>query len=150
MTMNKYKDNPLEHLEAWLYESLNSNLVPKDVYEVLVKTIKEQITYHTEGLEKAKSLLELVSGKESTVTNSYFSVDSNVTEAKTQEEWEDFWKGDVSDEDFSSSLNKYGYEYTQSPSYTDDVNLHNHLMSVTPYNDGWTQQHYQNQIPARY
>ena len=69
MTMNKYKDNPLEHLEAWLYESLNSNLVPKDVYKVLVNTIEEQITYHTDGLEKAQSLLELVRGKESSVTN---------------------------------------------------------------------------------
>ena len=144
MTTNKYKDNPLEHLEAWLYESLNSNLVPKDVYKVLVNTIEEQITYHTEGLEKAQSLLDLVRGKESSVTNSYFSVDSNVTEAKTQAEWEDFWKGDVSDEDFSSALNKYGYEYT--PSSSADIQLN----ASSPYNDGWTKQHYQNQIPARY
>ena len=50
MTTNKYKDNPLEHLEAWLYESLNSNAIPKDVYEVLLSTIQEQVKYHQEGL----------------------------------------------------------------------------------------------------
>ena len=106
MTTNKYKDNPLEHLEAWLYESLNSNAVPKDVYEVLLSTIQEQVKYHQEGLEKAHQLLSLVNGKDigvKDVTNS-------------QSDWQDFWEGKTPDGEFEGKLSEYGYEYTSIPS----------------------------------
>ena len=106
MTTNKYKDNPLEHLEAWLYESLNSNAVPKDVYEVLLSTIQEQVKYHQEGLEKAQQLLSLVNGKDSgikDVTNSH-------------SDWQDFWEGKTPDGEFEEKLGEYGYEYTGIPS----------------------------------
>ncbi len=106
MTTNKYKDNPLEHLEAWLYESLNSNAIPKDVYEVLVNTIQEQVKYHQEGLKKAQQLLLLVNGKSSgtkDVTNS-------------QSDRQDFWEGKTPDDEFQEKLGEYGYEYTNIPS----------------------------------
>ena len=106
MTMNKYKDNPLEHLEAWLYESLNSNAIPKDVYEVLVNTIQEQVNYHQEGLEKAQKLLSLVNGKDSRV--------KDVTHS--QDDWQDFWEGKTPDDEFEEKLGEYGYEYTSIPS----------------------------------
>ena len=106
MTTNRYKDNPLEHLEAWLYESLNSNAIPKDVYEVLLSTIQEQVKYHQEGLEKAQQLLSLVNGKDigvKDVTNS-------------QSDWQDFWDGKTPDGEFEGKLSEYGYEYTGIPS----------------------------------
>ena len=106
MTTNKYKDNPLEHLEAWLYESLNSSAIPKDVYEVLVNTIQEQVEYHQEGLKKAKQLLSLVNGKESKV--------KDVTNSTS--DWQDFWEGKTPDDQFEEKLGKYGYEYTGIPS----------------------------------
>ena len=106
MTTNKYKDNPLEHLEAWLYESLNSNAIPKDVYEVLLSTIQEQVKYHQEGLKKAQQLLSLVNGKDigvKDVTNS-------------QSDWQDFWECKTPDDQFEEKLGQYGYEYTGIPS----------------------------------
>ena len=106
MTTNKYKDNPLEHLEAWLYESLNSNAVPKDVYEVLLSTIQEQVKYHQEGLEKAQQLLSLVNGKDSGI--------KDVT--NSQSDWQDFWEGKTPDGEFEEKLGEYGYEYTGIPS----------------------------------
>ena len=106
MTTNKYKDNPLEHLEAWLYESLNSNAVPKDVYEVLLSTIQEQVNYHQEGLEKAQQLLSLVNGKDSGI--------KDVT--NSQSDWQDFWDGKTPDGEFEGKLSEYGYEYTSIPS----------------------------------
>ena len=106
MTTNKYKDNPLEHLEAWLYESLNSNAVPKDVYEVLLSTIQEQVKYHQEGLEKAQQLLSLVNGKDSGI--------KDVT--NSQSDWQDFWDGKTPDGEFEGKLSEYGYEYTSIPS----------------------------------
>ena len=106
MTTNRYKDNPLEHLEAWLYESLNSNAIPKDVYEVLVNTIQEQVKYHQEGLEKAQQLLSLVNGKDSGI--------KDVT--KSQSDWQDFWDGKTPDGEFEGKLSEYGYEYTSIPS----------------------------------
>ena len=106
MTMNKYKDNPLEHLEAWLYESLNSNAIPKDVYEVLLSTIQEQVKYHQEGLKKAQQLLSLVNGKDICV--------KDVT--NSQSDWQDFWEGKTPDDQFEEKLGQYGYEYTGIPS----------------------------------
>ena len=106
MTTNKYKDNPLEHLEAWLYESLNSNAIPKDVYEVLLSTIQEQVKYHQEGLEKAHQLLSLVNGKDSGI--------KDVT--NSQSDWQDFWEGKTPDGEFEEKLGEYGYEYTGIPS----------------------------------
>ena len=106
MTPNKYKDNPLEHLEAWLYESLNSNAIPKDVYEVLLSTIQEQVKYHQEGLEKAQQLLSLVNGKDSGI--------KDVT--NSQSDWQDFWEGKTPDGEFEEKLGEYGYEYTGIPS----------------------------------
>ena len=106
MTTNKYKDNPLEHLEAWLYESLNSNAIPKDVYEVLLSTIQEQVKYHQEGLEKAQQLLSLVNGKDSGI--------KDVT--NSQSDWQDFWEGKPPDGEFEEKLGEYGYEYTGIPS----------------------------------
>ena len=106
MTTNKYKDNPLEHLEAWLYESLNSNAIPKDVYEVLLSTIQEQVKYHQEGLEKAQQHLSLVNGKDSGI--------KDVT--NSQSDWQDFWEGKTPDDQFEEKLGQYGYEYTGIPS----------------------------------
>ena len=106
MTTNKYKDNPLEHLEAWLYESLNSNAIPKYVYEVLLSTIQEQVKYHQEGLEKAQQLLSLVNGKDSGI--------KDVT--NSQSDWQDFWEGKTPDGEFVEKLGEYGYEYTGIPS----------------------------------
>ena len=106
MTTNKYKDNPLEHLEAWLYESLNSNAIPKDVYEVLLSTIQEQVKYHQEGIEKAQQLLSLVNGKDSCI--------KDVT--NSQSDWQDFWEGKTPDGEFEEKLGEYGYEYTGIPS----------------------------------
>ena len=106
MTTNKYKDNPLEHLEAWLYESLNSNAIPKDVYEVLLSTIQEQVKYHQEGLEKAQQLLSLVNGKDSGI--------KDVT--NSQSDWQDFLEGKTPDGEFEEKLGEYGYEYTGIPS----------------------------------
>ena len=106
MTTNKYKDNPLEHLEAWLYESLNSNAIPKDVYEVLLSTIQEQVKYHQEGLKKAQQLLSLVNGKDSGI--------KDVT--NSQSDWQDFWEGKTPDDQFEEKLGQYGYEYTGIPS----------------------------------
>ena len=104
MVMNKYKDNPLEHLEAWLYESLNSDAIPDDVYEVLVNTIGEQVKYHHEGLTKAKSLLALVKGNAEEVRV------KDVTNSPS--DWQDFWEGKTPDGEFEEKLGKYGYEYT--------------------------------------
>ena len=113
MTTNKYKDNPLEHLEAWLYESLNSNAIPKDVYEVLVNTIQEQVKYHQEGLKKAQQLLLLVNGK-SSGTKDVTSGTKDVT--NSQSDRQDFWEGKTPDDEFEEKLGEYGYEYTSIPS----------------------------------
>ena len=106
MTTNKYKDNPLEHLEAWLYESLNSNAIPKDVYEVLLSTIQEQVKYHQEGLKKAQQLLSLVNGKDIGV--------KDVTNSPS--DWQDFWEGISPDGEFEEKLGEFGYDYSGIPS----------------------------------
>ena len=105
MTTNKYKDNPLEHLEAWLYESLNSNAIPKDVYEVLLSTIQEQVKYHQEGLKKAQQLLSLVNGKDVGVKDIGVKDVTN-----SQSDWQDFWEGKTPDDQFEEKLGQYGYE----------------------------------------
>ena len=138
MVTNKYKDNPLEHLEAWLYESLNSDAIPSDVYDVLVNVIREQVKYHEEGLDKAKSLLALVQGEDRKVP--VVAGVEDVTNSPS--DWQDFWEGKTPDSEFEEKLGKYGYEYT--PLTNDQIN------ATSSYNDGWTQQYHQSKIPSRY
>jgi len=44
----------------------------------------------------------------------------NLDYQTTDKDWEDFWKGNVSDDEFYLMLSQYGYEYTPKPSNSND------------------------------
>ena len=123
MTQNKFNANPLNHLESWLYESLKSNATPKEVYDTLVKTIKDEIRLHKEGATKAENLLLLVKGNLSAlydkdVNGNWYQGEDLDDEAKKEK---DYWEGKTLDDEFDEAVQKYGYEYTPRAPFTLDA-----------------------------
>ena len=113
---NEYKNESLGHLEAWLNDALNSTASSKEVYDSIVNTVKEEIEYHERCLKRSQDLLLMLKGnltaleditpvkEESSGRYSFSGGSENV--------YEDYWKGDISDERFDEELLKQGYEYT--------------------------------------
>ena len=113
---NAYKNESLGHLEAWITDALNSTASSKEVYDIIVNTVKEEIEYHERCLKRSQDLLLMLKGnltaleditpvkEESSGRYSFSGGSENV--------YEDYWKGDISDERFDEELQKQGYEYT--------------------------------------
>jgi len=120
MNNKEQKIESLGHLEAWLNDALQSGATSKEVYDTISNTIKDEIRYHEKCLKRSQELLLMVKGRVTALDDnipSQLFTSSKVTEAVTENDWNDFWKGDTSDELFDAALQKEGYEYT--PTYPD-------------------------------
>ena len=119
-----YKDNSLGHLEAWLNDALHSDATSKEVYDSLILTVKDEIEYHKRCLKRSQDLLVMLKGNLSalyetdndvdkiSLNDSQAYVSSKVTNAKTEQEYRDFWNPAKDDEAFEDTLRREGYEYT--------------------------------------
>ena len=123
MSNKEQKIESLGHLEAWLNDALNSGATSKEVYDTIANTIQDEIKYHEKCLKRSQELLLMVKGNLNALDTTVPPIDSQlfassrVTEAVTQKDWEDFWKGDTPDELFEAKLRKEGYEYTPPTSH---------------------------------
>ena len=43
---NSYRSESLGMLEAYITDAINSDATPKEVYDTLINTVKEEIKYH--------------------------------------------------------------------------------------------------------
>ena len=59
---NSVGDHSLEHLEAWLNHALHSDATPHEIYDSIVKIVKEEVQYHKDGQKRAQDLLLLLKG----------------------------------------------------------------------------------------
>ena len=114
---NEYKNESLGHLEAWLNDALNSTASSKEVYDSIVNTVKEEIEYHERCLKRSQDLLLMLKGNLTALEDTAPVKDESSGRysfigGESENAYEDYWKGDISDERFDEELQKQGYEYT--------------------------------------
>ena len=85
-------DYALSMLSDWVKESMESPNTPNQVYETIVRTVREKRDYHQSCYKHSVKLLELLKGgmtpmPEQSVT-SYGGTDSSPEALRN---WEDFW-----------------------------------------------------------
>ena len=120
------RETSIGNLEAWLNDAINSDATSKEVYDSLILTVKDEIEYHRRCLKRSEDLLVMLKGNLSALYNNDYNEDidkislndsqayvsSKVTNAKTEQEYQDFWNPAKDDEAFEDTLRRDGYEYT--------------------------------------
>ena len=117
---DEHEDYSLNMLSDWVKESLESPHTPQQVYETIVRTVREKRDYHETCYNHSKKLLELLKGESTPVLKQEtiaFSGQDGSSESVKQ--WENFWY-DGDHLTFSSSLRQEvdriseegGYEWT--------------------------------------
>ena len=117
------RETSIGNLEAWLNDAINSDATSKEVYDSLILTVKDEIEYHRRCLKRSEDLLVMLKGNLSalydtdkiSLNDSQAYVSSKVTNAKTEQEYQDFWNPAKDDEAFEDTLKREGYEYTPLP-----------------------------------
>ena len=120
---DEHEDYSLNMLSDWVKESLESPHTPQQVYETIVRTVREKRDYHETCYNHSKKLLELLKGESTPVLKQEtiaFSGQDGSSESVKQ--WENFWE-ELYEENHSTSnsslereVNKIseegGYEWT--------------------------------------
>ena len=124
---NEYKDYSLKQLGELVEDAINSNATPQEVRDSIVNTVREQINYHLNCVERASEFLALLKHHDKTMPkempqddrNSQLYTSSKVTEAVTQKDWEDFWRPSSDEElvEVNEIIKREGYEYTPPTSH---------------------------------
>ena len=124
---NEYKDYSLKQLGELVEDAINSNATPQEVRDSIVNTVREQIDYHLNCVERASEFLALLKHHDKTMPkempqddrNSQLYTSSKVTEAVTQKDWEDFWRPSTDEElvEVNEIIKREGYEYTPPTSH---------------------------------
>ena len=131
---NEYKDYSLKQLGELVDDAINSNATPQEVRDSIVNTVREQINYHLNCVERASEFLALLKHHDKTMPqaqdpdfeatpkderNSQLYTSSKVIEAVTQKDWEDFWSPSSDEElvEVNEIIKKEGYEYTPPTSH---------------------------------
>ena len=131
---NEYKDYSLKQLGELVDDAINSNATPQEVRDSIVNTVREQINYHLNCVERASEFLALLKHHDKTMPqaqdpdfeatpkderNSQLYTSSKVTEAVTQKDWEDFWSpsSDRELDQVDEIIKREGYEYTPPTSH---------------------------------
>ena len=61
--MTDYKKYSLENLENWLHDAISSgDATPQEIYDVIVKVVRENYEYHKKSSDQANQLLNLLNG----------------------------------------------------------------------------------------
>ena len=80
-------------LSDWVKESMESPNTPNQVYETIVRTVREKRDYHRSCYEHSVKLLELLKGGMTPMPEqSVTSYDGTDTSPESLRNWEDFWR----------------------------------------------------------
>ena len=141
--MTDYKNYSLENLENWLHDAMSSGeATPQEIYDVIVKVVRENYEYHKQQSDQSNELLSLLNGhrtldidlseflqereyyEQSNMTNQELSqykssliCDKNDLSPECQGAWDDFWSDEVKVDGYSvngMSHSKYWYEYDRN------------------------------------
>ena len=128
---NEHEDYSLNMLSDWVKESLESSHTPQQVYETIVRAVREKRDYHETCYNHSKKLLELLKGELTPLPEHYDDFECPIPEqetitfsgqdgsAESLRNWENFWY-DENHLTFNSSLQQEvdrigkegGYEWT--------------------------------------
>jgi len=128
---DEHEDYSLNMLSDWVKESLESPHTPQQVYETIVRTVREKRDYHETCYNHSKKLLELLKGELTPLPEHYDDFESPIPEqkiitfsgqdgsAESVRNWENFWYNE-NHLTFNSSLEQEvnrigkegGYEWT--------------------------------------
>lgn len=154
-----YKEYSLEQLDNWISDVLNNeSLTAQEIYDAIIKSVKENVKHHQKELDRSKELLSLMTD----------SKESNITYG-TYADWTDFWEESHYPEEFKQytedeldamcdaaaeqeerdrcrEYNLREAEYYNQRALIDAEwnRMKDDIQSKSPYNDGWTQEHYKN------
>lgn len=100
---NEHEDYSLNMLSDWVKESLESSHTPQQVYETIVRAVREKRDYHETCYKHSKKLLELLRGELTPLPEYYDDFECSVPEqetitfsgqdgsAESVRNWENFW-----------------------------------------------------------
>jgi hypothetical protein len=128
---NEHEDYSLNMLSDWVKESLESSHTPQQVYETIVRAVREKRDYYETCYNHSKKLLELLKGELTPLPEHYDDFECPIPEqetitfsgqdgsAESLRNWENFWY-DENHLTFNSSLQQEvdrigkegGYEWT--------------------------------------
>ena len=128
---DEHEDYSLNMLSDWVKESLESPHTPQQVYETIVRTVREKRDYHETCYKHSMKLLELLKGELTPLPEHYDNFECPIPEQETitfsgkdgspesVKQWENFWY-DGNQLTFDSSLQQEvdrigkegGYEWT--------------------------------------
>ena len=75
-----YNAYSLRQLEEWVFDSLNTESTPQEIYDVILSCVKSNIDYHKKYYEKNVEFLKLMG-----VDN--ININNNIS----KQDWDDFW-----------------------------------------------------------
>ena len=113
--MNKdSKDYSVTQLQTWIADCMESGATPKEIYDAIIDTVSRNARYHKACYEQGRELYELL-------THRTFleSVTGGADDIKYE----------------FSNFNLEDFKL-------DSPALHDRIQEESPYNDGWTMQHY--------
>jgi hypothetical protein len=122
MTDFNYKKYSLENLENWLNDAISSgDATPQEIYDVIVKVVRENHDYHKQQSDQSNELLNLLNGVKTLDIDfsgfNFTSCSSDDTSPECQGSWNDFWCDEVKVDGYSvngMSHSKYWYEYDRN------------------------------------
>jgi len=119
MTEKSEYSYSIQNLQDALREVMIGEYTPKEIHEVILDTIKDNMRYYRACYNDSTRLLDLLQGN-------------------ANEEWRriedpsynenDYWNGRLSGKEFQEALEKYGFDYTpidKSRFKLDSPELHN-------------------------
>lgn len=121
--MTDYKNYSLENLENWLNDTISSgDATPQEIYDVIVKVVRENYEYHKQQSDQSNKLLGLLNSgvdnnKYQNYLNEVLSCDKDDPSPECMKSWNDFWCDEVKVDGYSvngMSHSKYWYEYDRN------------------------------------
>ena len=136
MDSSDYKKYSLQKLEEWVQDAINTDECDaQEIYDVVKNAINTNIEYHQSYLDKNKKLKDLIDCKY---------------------DWSDFWEDNYynyTEEEVDAMCDKAAsdeekdqcreYNLREAEYYNKRAELDAKVQASSPYNDGWTKQHYE-------
>ena len=136
-----YKKYSLQKLEEWVQDSINcDDITAQEIYDVVKNAINSNIEYHQNYLDKNKKFRDLIDCKydwSDFWEENYYPEESH---NYTEEELDAMCDKAKSDEEKDQCRE---YNLREAEYYNKRAELDAKVQAESPYNDGWTRQHYE-------
>lgn len=136
MDSSDYKKYSLQKLEEWVQDAINTDECDaQEIYDVVKNAINTNIEYHQSYLDKNKKLKDLIDCKydwSDFWEENYYNY--------TEEEVDDMCDKAASDEEKDQCRE---YNLREAEYYNKRAELDAKVQASSPYNDGWTKEHYE-------